>query len=256
MDRKLFIIGDLHGEFEPLCFSLIHKYNLENCDVIVAGDTGMGFYKPGYYKNIFNRMNKKFKDKNISVYFIRGNHDNPVYFSDDCPVEMTGIDNIKLVKDYEVLHLRGYNILCVGGATSIDRRFRRSGIDWWEGESVIENQDFNEPVDVIISHCAPIFIPPEYECISWMNDSDDERSRNDRRILAELYFKFSHNLKYWFYGHYHDHFETIVPNELSDTDKKYLLNGNLIQENQFSEGCKFIGLNMIDNTKLDLYELR
>ena len=77
---------------------------MSDCSVIVCGDIGMGFYKLNYYIDIFKSMNKKLAKKNIQLYFIRGNHDNPDYFN--CiPEELMSFSHVHLVRDYTVLHL-------------------------------------------------------------------------------------------------------------------------------------------------------
>ena len=79
--NKIYFTGDIHGEFMPLVFVLTKRYNLSDCSVIVCGDIGMGFYKFNYYIDTFKTMNKKLAKKNIQLYLIRGNHDNPDYFN-------------------------------------------------------------------------------------------------------------------------------------------------------------------------------
>lgn len=260
--NSIYFIGDIHGEFMPLTYALTKRYKLYDCSVIVCGDIGMGFHKLGYYIDTFKTMNKKLSACNIQLYLIRGNHDNPDYFN--CtPQELMNFSNVHLVKDYTVLHINNYNILCVGGAASVDKKFRTKDIDWWEFENVLPYEKLNcGNVDIVATHCAPMFCPPSYERISWMDDELDEKARRDRTQLAKMYFDLIKNneLKYWFYGHYHDHYETSLPTGyFTEIDQHYLMNGQTLDEEIEPDdtNCRFIGLNMLDTTaKLDMFELR
>lgn len=261
--NEIYFTGDIHGEFMPLTYALTQRYCLKDCHVIVCGDIGMGFHKLNYYVDTFKTMNKKLVKNNIQLYFIRGNHDNPVYFN-DTPEALKHFNNIHLVRDYTVLHINKHNILCVGGASSVDKKFRIKDVSWWEFENVLPYEKIDcENVDTVCTHCAPMFCNPPYERISWMDDELDEKSRRDRTILAELYFDLlKHNEpKFWFYGHYHDSYSCELSNKIndfSDIDKHYLLGGQTIEDGnhgQVSDDvCTFVGLNMLNNTELDLFK--
>ena len=62
--------------------------------------------------------------------------------------------------------------------------------------------------------------------------------------------------KYWFYGHYHKHYESALPNndEFSEYERGLLMSGSLIDNTDYSSMCRFIGLDMIDRNKMDLYK--
>lgn len=260
----IYFTGDIHGQFEPLVFTLISgKYQLKDSAVFVCGDIGMGFCKPNYYNELFLRMNKKLSKNNVHLYFIRGNHDDPSYFH-NTPDKLKNISHIHLIDDWDTVQINDHNILCIGGATSTDRIYRTVNVSWWADESVTEiPDDLKYNCDIIISHTGPMFVPPKYERIPWMDESDDERAKLDRKILAKLYFQMCENnnpVKYWFYGHYHDHFESSLPNtgKFSDYEKNLLLGGSDIDTEFFTDNlCQFIGLNMSENNgvNLDLFQL-
>lgn len=262
--NKIYFTGDIHGEFMPLVFVLTKRYNLSDCSVIVCGDIGMGFYKFNYYIDMFKSMNKKLAKKNIQLYFIRGNHDNPDYFN--CtPEELTSFSHVHLVRDYTVLNIGNHNVLCVGGATSIDKKYRTKDIDWWEFENVLPYDKLNceNNVDIVATHCTPIFCQPSYKRMPWMDDELDEKSRVDRIQLAKMYFDLIKNneLKYWFYGHYHNHYNSTLPTVyFTEIDQHYLMNGQTIDDYDYNninneDECKFIGLDMLKNNNIDMYEI-
>lgn len=261
--NKIYFTGDIHGEFMPLVFVLTKRYNLSDCSVIVCGDIGMGFCKFNYYIDTFKTMNKKLAKKNIQLYFIRGNHDNPDYFN--CtPEELTSFSHVHLVRDYTILHIGNHNVLCVGGATSIDKKYRTKDIDWWEFENVLPYDKLNcENADIVATHCAPIFCQPSYKRMPWMDDDLDTKSREDRIQLAKMYFDLIKNneLKYWFYGHYHNHYNSTLPTVyFTEIDQHYLMNGQTIDDYDYNNinnenECKFIGLDMLKNNNIDMYEI-
>lgn len=259
--NDIYFTGDIHGNFEPFAFYVTAQKQLHDCHVFVCGDIGMGFYKLNYYHNTLTRINKKFKEKNIFVYFIRGNHDDPIYFTDNSPIAVT-LSNIRFVKDYEIISINDHNILCVGGATSVDRIYRKENETWWRDEYVHEYnidkiQNIND-VDIVVTHCTPMFSQPKYVRITWMSDEDDTIAKQDRNILCNIYFKLYKHIKYWFYGHYHAHYELFVPNdELSEHDKYMLSSGAVINEDEYNEGCKFVGLDMLEGytSKIDIYKI-
>lgn len=45
--KSLVICGDIHGEFVPLVYEMCVQYGMRDTLVIVAGDCGFGFEKPG-----------------------------------------------------------------------------------------------------------------------------------------------------------------------------------------------------------------
>jgi hypothetical protein len=87
---------------------------------IIAGDCGLGFNKQKYYDDIFEKFNKILSYNNTFIIFVRGNHDDPEYFDG----KRINLSNIKAVPDYSVITAHDKNILCVGGAISLDRTWR------------------------------------------------------------------------------------------------------------------------------------
>lgn len=260
-NQKLYIIGDIHGEFKTLVHLITERYKMANCHIIVAGDIGLGFYKVNYYVDMFSWMNKRLEKKNIHLYFVRGNHDRPDWF-DNPPESMAIYSHIHIVKDYTVLNLCNHNVLCIGGAVSKDKKFRKPGHTWWEGENIKRVDDLSKVIkvnniDVVVTHTNPIFIEPGVEYDSWMTIDDFELAKAGAKTLAEYFFYLVENnpLKYWVHGHHHKHIETYVPNKFTETDKQYLLSGIKIKPDEYTDGpIKMVCLNMMENT-LDILEI-
>lgn len=172
-------------------------------------------------------------DNNCNLVIIRGNHDNPKYFKR----RSTFINRIKevapniyLAQDYSVVHLENQNILCIGGARSINRFNLYKNIDWWQNENVQspsddfyeELENSNLKIDVIVSHTAPLFAKPvefsnklKHYNSYLMNACAmyDSEMKNDvyleRLLLKGIYEKLNNknHIKYYVYGHYNKFFE-------------------------------------------------
>ena len=198
-DDFVVVCGDIHGEFETLAFNVARK-GIENAIVIAAGDCGFGFNKLAYYDNLYKqKLHRKLEKQNVLLLMVRGNHDAPLFFDK----ELIDYPYMKTLLDYTIVHTTGHNILCVGGAVSIDRQFRLSQMDYnrilgkkrlplyWKNESFKYDEEQlrildieNIKIDTVITHSAPDFCPPfvkrdmEHFCAnddSLASDLDKER---------------------------------------------------------------------------------
>ena len=65
--KSLVICGDIHGEFVPLVYEMCVRYGMRDTLVIVAGDCGFGFEKPGAYDQVFRRIEKRLAQNNCWI---------------------------------------------------------------------------------------------------------------------------------------------------------------------------------------------
>lgn len=225
--REDFVVvcGDIHGDFETLVFNVVQK-RIENAIVIVAGDCGFGFNKLSYYDILYEmKLHRKLEKQNVLLLMVRGNHDDPLFFDK----ELIDYPYMKTLPDYTVIHTKSHNILCIGGAVSIDRKLRLSQMElnrilgkkrlplYWKDEPFRYNEEElrileieNIRIDTVITHSAPDFCPPmskgdvEHFCA---NDdelaSDLEKERKDYTRLYDWLVMNQHPLSNWFYGHFH-----------------------------------------------------
>src|SRR6056297_2566947 len=164
--------GDIHDKYY-IILNFIEKYEIKNSAIIIAGDFGIGFKHPLKEKSKLKKLNYKLLESNNTIFVVRGNHDDPSYFYGN-----NDKTNIKFVPDYTVLNINNQNILCVGGAVSIDRVNRESytegrGRDWWSNE--IFNYDPKKietltNIDVVVTHSAPNFAYPYLKngAVEWL----------------------------------------------------------------------------------------
>ena len=218
--KSVVVCGDIHGEFLTLVHKMCVQYDMHDTLVIVAGDCGFGFEKPGYYDNIFRRIQKRLTVHNCWIAMVRGNHDDPAYFAE---IRIRH-ERFRTLPDYSVVEACNHHILCVGGAISIDRRVRlekmRRSFDktyyWADEMPVYSPEKLNEiasagiRIDTVITHTAPSFCEfvLKHGLNFWaqadtalLDDSHTERQTMDS-ILAHL-LRDGHPLTHWYYGHFH-----------------------------------------------------
>jgi UDP-2,3-diacylglucosamine pyrophosphatase LpxH len=257
-------VGDIHGEFNSIQ-GLMKRTEFTDTMYVFNGDCGFGFEKEQHYKNIFNKLNKTAAQFNNECIFIRGNHDSKEYFNG----KKINRKYFKAIPDYTVVQTPTHNILCVGGATSIDRTYRLvkykenamkyaiyhgCSIDeaylycpkgYWSDEApVYDEEALNElkesgiKIDIVATHTCPSFAKPiTKESIQyWLTEDPTLEADIDaeRKVMDDLYNKLiedGHPLYKWFYGHYHFH------------------------NQEYINGIQFVMLDKWRNGNFDIYDL-
>lgn len=235
----VYAIGDIHGNFTNIATFIQDNYISESC-IIVCGDCGVGFTPLSDVQARVNVINDICKQTKNYVVLIRGNHDNPKYFSDN----LIETSNVFFVPDYTVLN---DEILLIGGGISIDRTYRKSkeknmyyihqmennqadeqltfdeyvnkyGKLYWEDEAAVYNptalaQLKTDGLNIkhVATHVAPSFCKPTDKngCLYWIaQDAElDNDLTNERQVMDNVYNTLiddGHQLRTWVYGHYHD----------------------------------------------------
>lgn len=144
---KIYCIGDTH---DLRALSAIVKDLPEDGIIIQVGDLGFWSDLLHLYQG-FGR----------NVYFVEGNHDQISLFQGvTIPTEF--VKGLTYVPRGTVLTLSGKKVGFLGGATSVDRKFRpkNTGHHPWYPEEDITPGDAgrligNGPVDLMITHCPP-----------------------------------------------------------------------------------------------------
>ena len=228
------VCGDIHGSFTEIAYKVTMQMDVHNALVIIAGDCGFGFNRLGFYDSLYQRkVAKLLKKNNVRFAFVRGNHDNPAYFSK----RLIDHERWRTVPDYSVICAASHDILCVGGATSIDRKYRlsmknnaASGYDgdlsvrpayyWWDEAPVFDENRLQtalalgyDLIDTVVTHTAPSFcdfvdkgpMVREYaeNDMTLLADCDNEREQMDKLYNALVSHKESLPLQNWIYGHFH-----------------------------------------------------
>ena len=222
--KGIVVSGDIHGDYETLVYKCCIQYGMRDTLIVVAGDCGFGFNKLGYYEDIYQKVSKRLAKANNWIVFVRGNHDNPAYFDG----KQVNYKRWKAVPDYSVLKAFGHTILCVGGAISLDREWRKEEnlIDtgdgkptpnvYWSDEVPVYDQAKLEAIskdyaiDVVITHTAPSFCqavqPALIQDLLVKDKSLLVDVRKERKAIDDIYSFLKdngHPLRHWFIGHFH-----------------------------------------------------
>lgn len=218
--KGIVVAGDIHGDFKTLVYKCCVQYGMTDTLIIVAGDCGFGFYRPGYYEDLYMQLSGRLSKANNWIVFVRGNHDNPAYFNG----QHVNHERWKAVPDYSVLKVCGHTILCVGGAVSIDRGWRmEENQAYWPDEKPVYDEarldaiDKKCAVNTVITHTSPSFC----ELVSkqgiqdllvkdktLLDDIKAERKVMDN-IQAYLHAH-SHPVDQWYYGHFHQSWHSEI----------------------------------------------
>lgn len=260
-NNPLIFWGDCHGNYDAIYNFFRNKEyaKLENpqsnisFNFIQVGDFGIGLKSKEREKMDLTDLNQYLIEFTSHLYVIRGNHDDPNYFNGYYK-NLLNLSNIHIISDYSVLSNDKHNILCVGGAISIDRMKRKKynselsmiGSDfllWYKDEKFkldlakIENicQTYDK-IDIVVTHSAPYLFPPTIK-----GTIVDTFAKNDTILIKELdeerhdineLFKniISKEVEHWFYGHFHrsQHFEL-------SSDNGQNINGHLLDIDEFYE---------------------
>ena len=237
----IYAIGDIHGEFKSIA-NWIKICDLSNCALIFCGDFGLGFTSVQKEHDELSKAQKLCEERDIDCYIIRGNHDDPEYYNGTS--KNLVLSRFKPLSDYTVIKSPQHNILCLGGAVSIDRSrrisFYQNGIQimmlkrhlsynkardkvkptWWENEGFVYNEEILKEIiksglniDVICSHSVPENAYPilsnQNSILMFDSDSnlkfDIKRERENLSSVLDFLKKNGSNVLHWYYGHFHEH---------------------------------------------------
>jgi len=207
-NKPILFLGDNHGSWNDLLFDIKWK-NITDVNIISVGDLGVGFNP---YKDVstYERLNEEFKQKHINFYGIRGNHDDPAYFTGEKRIKLS---HFELLEDYSLYKHENKLIQFVGGAISIDRTGRAVGVSYWENERVVYNKEACSKVDVLVTHTAPSHcFPQTFNEIVYGWAREDayliEDLTDERAIMDEIFKLCSPSLH--LYGHFHSSWTEVI----------------------------------------------
>ena len=187
--------------------------------IVVLGDNGFGSTPEAKLIKYLTDKNKILAYNDVNVVFIRGNNDDPSYFDG----EKINFSNIKAVPDYSVLETKNKNILCVGGAISADRTWKKeqekrvSKKLFWESEAPVFNPELIKEaisnfkhIDYVLSHSAPSFLNIGIDMSNikdWEEKDKDLKKdiENERTCMDKVFESLRDNGSkplFWGFGHF------------------------------------------------------
>ena len=207
----IYVTGDTHGllDFDKLhIFAGEHPELTLNDYVIIAGDFGGVWNSDRLVQTL-----RYYTELPFTVLFVDGNHENfdllnayPVEIWQGGKVHKIKPNIIHLMRG-QVFEIEGKVIFTFGGATSIDKAFRRKGISWWPQElpTFEEVQEglnnlarYNNRVDYIVTHsCGRVAM--RYRELRAAAGSKIACPELELLTTFEQKVKFKH----WYFGHFH-----------------------------------------------------
>lgn len=207
-----FITGDTHRNFEHIEY-FCKKFNTNKSDtMIVLGDAGLNYWQNNSDRN----LKQKVSDLPIKFFFIRGNHEiRPQNIETYKKVDFGGsfiyveeeFPDLLFAGDGNSYLINGKSILTIGGAYSIDKKYRIArGNNWFSDEQLSEEEmaDISvrlkgAKIDYVLSHTAPDSDIPYYLLPQQFANIPTDKT-------MELWLdEIKQNIKYktWFCGHFH-----------------------------------------------------
>lgn len=148
--NELFLVGDTHS---ITVFRGLIEQIPKNGAVLHIGDCGIGFDKKRDKKRLAI-LNSEVEDKNLMVYILRGNHDDPSFWAEDGWYGR----NLILIPDYsKMVFPNGKRALLIGGGVSLDRVDRVPDVSWWKDETTPYLPEYCQNVEYMFIHDAPSY---------------------------------------------------------------------------------------------------
>lgn len=206
-------LGDQHGNISNF-LRVIDKIEKEHNPQVYFQLGDFGFMGEGFLKFLKN-VNKKMKSINKNIYFIDGNHENHNWLRKNQIDDLTFIDsNVIYVRRGAIITLNEINLLCVGGAISTDRKYRKLNKSYWEEEgltkeeieSITKNLLKNKKeIDLFVTHDSSYKLDGLFNSNYFSNYSDYLKAVEHRKAL-QYFFDLSksiinihgHNHKYYY----------------------------------------------------------
>ena len=208
------IQGDLHSDYNSIPHFL-NSNELDRVLIINVGDFAMFGHKPE-----LDELNRNLGLRESKLLVVRGNHDNPMFYTGESIYE-----NITFLKDYTLVKVNDKNILCVGGAISIDRKCGtlskpnakdRIGFDYFLDEGFVLKEVDVDRIDLVITHTAPDGVFPFYQ-----GQLVDNYALVDETLKTDLFVEryqvrlfcdaiLPKGVKQWYYGHFHQDSVTYI----------------------------------------------
>lgn len=222
LQEPLIFIGDTHGDMMRVS-SIISSPENSGSTFIHVGDFGIGASPEGPKGDLrlLMSLNDLCAENKTSLCIVRGNHDDPQLFTGG---QFMGynkhLENVHLMSDYSaVTTSSGLSVGFVGGAVSIDRKYRISRrLPHWVDSICFEESEEtilgmlpkgSERLDILVTHSAPNDCYPnsnnDYIVRQFSENLSDPTLVDDCKDEREYLQRVANllNPRYIYYGHFH-----------------------------------------------------
>lgn len=224
------LVGDTHANTAWLLNVLATARALDVEVVVQLGDFGVYRHAPDFLA----LARRARPDYGVDLWFLDGNHEEFPYLR---TVAATGhrlergvLAPVEIAPGFIYLprgarvELAGRTVLCVGGATSVDRTMRTAGVDWFPEERLsdaeIAGAIAGGRVDILLSHDAPsgwaipgLLSPRD---MPWFWRGELDAAIEHRRRLGEVFVAVQPTVVV--HGHYHSAYRLRLDREWGPVD--------------------------------------
>ncbi len=210
----IYVTGDTHGSYRRLRRFFSRTAVTLDDTLIVLGDTGLN-----YYGDERDTPHKKSAARlPLTLLCLRGNHDrHPAGLPDNRAEKRFGglvyadeaYPNLLFAEDGEIYCMEGHTVLAVGGAYSVDKRWRLThGYNWFSDEQIssacmrqVEHRldGVGWQVDTVLTHTCPLRYEPAEALYQHIDQSEVDKRMEKwfDTIEARLTYR------QWLCGHFH-----------------------------------------------------
>lgn len=210
---KVLVAGDWHANPLHAINVIDYAANNDAHEIWQCGDFG---YWPTFDrgKEFLKRVSERLDEYNMDLYFADGNHEHHPSLNPDSSIPHP-LPNTKrriwYVPRGVELYMGGpLRVLFIGGAVSVDRKWRTPGHNWFSSEVLslyqIQRIMAQTPVDIVVAHDAPMEAELKLMKDVWPEE-DIKLSNAHRFLMSEIAQTLKPSL--WLHGHYHQRATTI-----------------------------------------------
>ncbi len=205
LPETVVFFGDWHGNWKYALKALraLHEDGSSFTHYVHLGDFGLEDNSDHCF-----RVNQFMENLGKEMWIVPGNHENYGWLEAQ-PLDSRGLiviaNNLYAIPRGYRWEWAGVTFAGLGGAYSIDRRWRVKNKGWWPQE-VITEEDFNRvvnggQVDVLVTHDGPWLPPFSRNRFHWLTRYDKRASKRNRDYIIKTILAI--NPKLTLHGHHH-----------------------------------------------------
>lgn len=210
--NEIVFFGDWHGNTRYAEKSLYRLDNARNLPdaYIHVGD--FGFWRRYRFHHAVNEVLRR---QDREMFVVLGNHEDYDYLEEITELDDRGfyhvLDNLFIVPRGHHWTWNDVTLVGMGGAYSIDRKWRSYRKSWWPQET-IKQEDFEKtvakPADILVTHEAPWLPQGKVKRLQWLTRQEDRESKRGRDYVARAILETGAKLNV--HGHHHVFYEKML----------------------------------------------